>query len=92
MNIENILNPLNSIKLIGMDNYFDELIKLYNSKRMPKVLLISGKKGLGKFTLVNHLVNYIFSNSKESCKLRTASSRYFLSINTETFISDVEIT
>ena len=61
MNIENILNPLNSIKLIGMDNYFDELIKLYNSKRMPKVLLISGQKGLGKFTLVNHLVNYIFS-------------------------------
>ena len=52
MNIENILNPLNSIKLIGMDNYFDELIKLYNSKRMPKVLLISGQKGLGKFTLV----------------------------------------
>ena len=68
MNIENILNPLNSIKLIGMDNYFDELIKLYNSKRMPKVLLISGQKGLGKFTLVNHLVNYIFSKRSYEVK------------------------
>tara|TARA_Y100001970_G_C14210581_1_gene846644 strand:+ start:1258 stop:2196 length:939 start_codon:yes stop_codon:yes gene_type:complete len=74
MNIENILNPLNSIKLIGMDNYFDELIKLYNSKRMPKVLLISGQKGLGKFTLVNHLVNYIFSKNSYDFKSKKINS------------------
>ena len=57
----NFLNPLNSTKLIGMDHYFNEMINLYNSKKFPKVLLLSGKKGLGKFTLVIHFLNYIFT-------------------------------
>ena len=33
-----------------MDDYFDDLLKLYNSENPPKVILISGNKGLGKFT------------------------------------------
>ena len=45
MNKEDVLNPLKTRKLIGMDNYFDYLLKLYNSKKFPNVMLISGKKG-----------------------------------------------
>ena len=48
----NFLNPLNSIRLICMDNHFDEMIKLYNINKFPKVFLLNGKKGIGKFTLV----------------------------------------
>jgi|TARA_B110000444_G_C18770999_1_gene562515 DNA polymerase III subunit delta' len=55
------LNPFNSTKLIAMDNYFNEMISLYNIKKFPKVLLLNGKKGIGKFTLVIHFLNYIFS-------------------------------
>ncbi len=40
-----IYNPLKSLKLIGLNNYFNDLIKLYDFKKFPKVLLISGKKG-----------------------------------------------
>ena len=54
---EDPLNPLNTKQLIGLDAQFDNLLKLYNSKKFPKVMLISGKKGLGKFTLVNHFLN-----------------------------------
>ena len=61
MNKDNFLNPLKSRKLFGMDIYFDNLLKLYNSNKFPKVILISGNKGLGKFTLVNHFLNYVFS-------------------------------
>merc|ERR1739848_706587 len=61
MNKEDILDPLQTKKLIGLNSYFDDLLKLYNLKKLPKVMLISGKKGLGKFTLINHFLNYIFS-------------------------------
>ena len=30
------------------------LINLYNDKKISRIIMISGKKGLGKFTLVNH--------------------------------------
>ncbi len=63
MEDKNLLNPFNSNSLIGLDNYFNELVNLYNSKTFPKVLLLSGKKGSGKFTLIIHLLNYIFSKN-----------------------------
>ena len=53
MEDKNLLNPFNSNNLIGLDNYFNELVNLYNSKTFPKVLLLSGKKGSGKFTLID---------------------------------------
>ena len=63
----NILNPLNSLKLFGLKEYFSDFVKLFDSKRLPKVILLTGEKGIGKFTLSFHLVNYIFSlNSKNS--------------------------
>ena len=54
-------DPLKSLKLIKMDNHFDYLVKLFNSNKFPKVMLLSGKKGSGKFTLINHFLNYILS-------------------------------
>ena len=59
-----ILNPYYSTKLIGLDQYFDEMVSLYKQKKLPKILLLNGKKGLGKFTLVMHFINYIFSKNE----------------------------
>ena len=56
---ELILDPLKSNKLYGLTNYFRKFITLYKKNKLPKVNLISGVKGLGKFTLINHLINYI---------------------------------
>ena len=53
-----------SIKLVGLDNYFDEMINLYELRKFPKVLLLNGKKGIGKHTLTIHFLNYIFSKNE----------------------------
>ena len=50
------LNQFYSKKLIGLDLYFNEMVKLYEAKKFPKVLLLTGKKGIGKFTLVMHFI------------------------------------
>ncbi len=68
---EEILNPLKTLSLIGLDNYFNELISLYNNNNLPKVILLSGKKGSGKLTLVNHFMQYCFD--KESYDIENKS-------------------
>jgi len=40
------------------------MIDLYKANKFPKVLLLNGKKGIGKFTLVMHFINYIFSKDE----------------------------
>ena len=54
-----------NIRLFGMNVFFNEITKLYNSKKMPTKILLSGKKGLGKSTLAYHIVNYILSENEE---------------------------
>lgn len=66
MKNSDFLDPLNSTKLICMEKYLVELIELHNLKKFPKVLMLSGKKGIGKFTLVNHFLNYIFSKNDKN--------------------------
>ena len=56
-----INQPSKSTKLLGLDNYFNEFISLYNKKVLPNKILLSGKKGLGKSTLAYHVINYILS-------------------------------
>ena len=61
-NLENDeLNPLRSTKLFGLNEHLNILIKLYDNKKLPNVILLEGEKGLGKFTLSFHLINYILS-------------------------------
>ena len=55
-----------STRLISLDKYLIEMIDIYNLNKFPKVLLLNGKKGIGKFTLVVHFLNYIFTKHKEN--------------------------
>ena len=59
------IKPSENTKLYGMSYFFNELTKLYNEKKMPNKILLSGKKGLGKSTLGYHLINYILSLDEE---------------------------
>lgn len=63
---ESGLNPFQSTQLISLEKYFDEMILLYENNVFPKVLLLNGKKGVGKFTLVFHFLNYIYSKNKKN--------------------------
>jgi len=59
------LKPSENIKIYGMGSFFNEIIKLYNLKKMPNKILLSGKRGLGKSTLAYHLINYFLSENEE---------------------------
>ena len=58
------LKPSKNIQLYGMNFFFHEIISLYNKKKLPTKILLSGKKGLGKSTLAYHFINYIFSEKE----------------------------
>ena len=60
------IKPSENTKLYGLDIYFNEIIELYNEKKMPNKILLSGKKGLGKSTLAYHLINKILSEKEEN--------------------------
>ena len=72
------LKPSENIQLYGMSNFFNEIIYLYNIKKMPTKILLSGKKGTGKSTLAYHLINYFLSTNED---LKYDSSK--LTINKE---------
>ena len=74
---EDKFNPINSTKLFGHNDYFAALTELYQNGKFPKVMLLTGEKGSGKFTLAFHLVNFFFTNKKNSYDLKN------LMINTE---------
>ena len=57
LNNENIFLQNN---LYGLNKYLIDLLKLFDCGKLPKVLMFSGKKGQGKFTLTHHLMSYIF--------------------------------
>ena len=61
-----ISNPINQINLYGLDGQFNSLKTLYDKKRLPNKILFTGRKGLGKFTLSLHLINYILSKNEEN--------------------------
>mgnify|MGYP001187109701 FL=1 len=91
--LETNYSPFQSLKLISLDYYFDEMVKLYESNSFPKVLLLNGKKGIGKFTLIFHFLNYIYSknennNYKIKEKLIDSSSNFYNSVLNKT-CSDV---
>jgi DNA polymerase-3 subunit delta' len=61
-------NPKKSLTLFELNEKLDFLINIYNLKNFPKVLMLSGYKGMGKFTLINHFLNFVFD--KENYNLR----------------------
>lgn len=57
------MNNIN--KLVGHDNLFKHLTKLYNRNILPNKILLCGEKGIGKFLFSCHFVNYILSQDED---------------------------
>ena len=62
--INDSLNPFKTYKLNGLDSYFDNFVNQIKNKNLPKVSLLSGNKGIGKFTMVIHLLNFYFTRNE----------------------------
>ena len=59
------INPISQTELFGLDLQFEELVELFNNKKLPNKILLNGPRGTGKSTLAFHLINYIFSKNEE---------------------------
>ena len=60
MNFPKYFDSKNSLNLYGLEKNFHFLSKLYSTKKLPKVLMLSGLKGCGKSTLINHFLFSVF--------------------------------
>jgi len=61
MTFPTYFNSKKSLKLFNLFENFKFLKDLYINNKLPKVLMLSGKKGSGKSTLINHLMYYVFN-------------------------------
>ncbi len=48
-----------SKKLHGYEKELNSLIQLFDKKKFPKVLMLTGKRGIGKYTKILHFLTYI---------------------------------
>lgn len=60
MDYPKYFNPKYTLNLHGLEKYFNFLSSLYRIKKLPKILMLSGPKGIGKSTLINHFLFSIF--------------------------------
>ena len=72
MKLDKDFDPKKTTKLFGLKDKFLFFNKLLKDQNAPKVVMFTGKKGLGKFTLINHLIhnyfdkkNYDMNNNKQ---------------------------
>ena len=59
------LIPNNQTNLYGLGKNLEQFISLYRRKNLPKKILLSGLKGIGKSTLAYHLINFVLSQNEE---------------------------
>ena len=57
-----------SNKLYCLNKHLVNLIDLLVKDKFPQILMLSGKKGQGKFTLIYHLMSYIFDKTNYDLK------------------------
>jgi DNA polymerase-3 subunit delta' len=64
MTFPTYFNPKKSSNLFGKSKNFKFLKDLFFKNKLPQTLMLSGKKGSGKFTLITHLMSCIYDEDK----------------------------
>ena len=83
MNFKNYFNPKKTMRLVGLYEKFNFFKKLILEGKFPQALIFSGDKGLGKSTLIFHLMYYYFDkqNYDEKNNLVIKENNIFKQIN-----------
>ncbi len=68
---QTFFNPKNTLQLFEFKNDFNFFKDLLIKNEFPKVALLSGVKGLGKSTLVSHLMHFFFDKSNYDVNTNT---------------------
>ena len=53
-------------KLFGYNKLFNNFKTLYKNNKLPKILILTGDKGIGKFTFIFHFINFILSKQAKA--------------------------
>ena len=77
MDYPKYFNPKNSLKLFGLEENFNFLSSIYSKNKLPKVLMLSGLKGTGKSTLINHFLFSIFDSQNYNRSKHSLSDTSF---------------
>ena len=87
MSLVKIFDPKKSMQLYGLNKKFDFFKNLILKNSLPKVTLLTGEKGIGKSTLVNHIMHYLFDkeNYDEEKKLIIKESNFFNHLKNNSF-------
>ena len=59
------LYPNSQTNLYGLQDNLLFFAKLFDQKRLPSKILLTGQKGIGKCTLAYHLINLVLSKDEE---------------------------
>ena len=59
------LYPYSQTNLYGLQDKLLVFAKLFDQKRLPPKILLTGQKGIGKCTLAYHLINFVLSKDEE---------------------------
>ena len=52
---------INSRKIIGHNDTFNNLLNLYKVNKLPNKILLTGQKGIGKSLFVELFLNFVYS-------------------------------
>lgn len=77
-----ILLSREQLRLYGFKKIFNSFIKLYNEKRLPNTILITGQKGIGKATFAYHFTNYLLSLTEND---RYSVNKFEINPNNKSF-------
>ena len=80
-------NPKLNKRLFEYQDYFNFLKDLLDNDKLPKVIMLSGNKGEGKFSLISHLMNYYFdkTNYDNQRNMILNNSTFYLQYLKDTF-------
>ena len=76
------IDPINQLTLYGYKKYFNLFTDLFEKKKLPHCILLSGPKGIGKSTFAYHFVNSILSKNEPNeyslptCQINEKNSSY----------------
>ena len=69
--------------LVGHEDYLNNLVTLYKNNKLPKKILLSGKKGIGKSLLIKHFLYNIFDDQNSNYLLDKNNHPNVLNIKTK---------
>ena len=59
------LYPNSQTNLYGLQDNLLDFVELFEQKKLPSKILLTGQKGIGKCTLAYHLINFVLSKDEE---------------------------